>query len=72
MESSTRYPASLSPVIDLDFAKVMSLGTTTFGNMEAKIEYGVVLNSLGQPTTSHTLDKRTEVVRIVKLYNSST
>jgi hypothetical protein len=71
MQSSTRYPALLSPVFDLDFAKSIGLGTTTFGNMEAKMQYGIVLKLLDQPIASHALDEKTEVLLILPIYHTT-
>jgi hypothetical protein len=68
MQSSTRYPALLSPVFDLDFAKSKGLRTITFGNMEAKLRYGVVLKSLGQPTALETINEKTGVLLILLIY----
>jgi hypothetical protein len=46
---------------DLDFAKNISLGNATFGNMEAKMEYGPVLKAIGLPAASYAVTEEPKV-----------
>jgi hypothetical protein len=50
---------------DLDFAKNISLGNATFGNMEAKMEYGPVLKAIGLPAASYAVTEGSKILLII-------